>query len=493
MTDKYAFEALIVNTEKYGELGSEAGTWLTFPTDAETVKAAFRKINLPDNPDRADYFFEKYDSNITDISQRLGYDEDINALNYLASLIMDFNDSELSEFNILLEMGEHDSGAEDMINLASNLDSYSVMPDMSIASIGAYYAQLDGFSGGTSGKLADFMNYKEYGEYCLSTKDNLMYDGDVLVEFNREFYKDIFEKEGIPEKYCVVEKPDQYRIYQLKSDDALRDCRFVSLSALEKQNMKVDPDNYELVYSAKLPHEMTLEDIYTKFNMDRPHDFTGHSLSVSDVVVLNKGGKETAYYCDTIGFAELPEFIKPENYLETAEKSTEQNYDMIDETINNEPPETMTVLVVEPAREPYTKEIGADLKSMQDLVGGNIETLYPFDDEACLICNEEGKNERLELNRALYDADGEMYDIIAGTFFIAGLGDESFASVSSEQIKTYSERFRSPEIFINANGKITAVPVKPSIKENLKKLSSERPKAAKEQPKKQRKPPDIEL
>ena len=273
---------------------------------------------------------------------------------------------------------------------------------MSIASIGAYYAQLDGFSGGTSGKLADFMNYKEYGEYCLSTKDNLMYDGDVLVEFNREFYKDVFEKEGIPEKYCVVEKPDQYRIYQLKSDDALRDCRFVSLSALEKQNMKVDPDNYELVYSAKLPHEMTLEDIYTKFNMDRPHDFTGHSLSVSDVVVLNKGGKETAYYCDTIGFAELPEFIKPENYLETAEKSTEQNYDMIDETIN-------------------------------------------------------------------------------------------FASVSSEQIKTYSERFRSPEIFINANGKITAVPVKPSIKENLKKLSSERPKAAKEQPKKQRKPPDIEL
>ena len=152
---------------------------------------------------------------------------------------------------------------------------------------------------------------------------------------------------------------------------------------------------------------------------------------------------------------------------------------------------TITVLIVQPAQEPYTKEIGADLKSLQQVVGGNIEVIYPFADEVGVICNDEGKNERLELNRALYDAEGEIYDIIAGTFFVAGIDSADFCSLSPEQIKTYSERFKSPEMFIQVNDNIKAIPVKPSIKRELKKLSSE--KSEPEPKQKQKKPPNTEL
>ena len=79
-----------------------------------------------------------------------------------------------------------------------------------------------------------------------------------------------------------------------------------------------------------------MEDIYRTFNIDHPADFKGHSLSVSDVVVLHQGGKDTAHYCDSFGFQQVPEFLR-ENPLRTAELSTEQNENMIDGVINNTP------------------------------------------------------------------------------------------------------------------------------------------------------------
>lgn len=71
------------------------------------------------------------------------------------------------------------------------------------------------------------------------------------------------------------------------------------------------PENYEQVYTAPLTAKDDLESIYTRFNVDRPADFTGHSLSVSDIVVLHQGGKDTAHYCDRAGFSEVPEFLQP--------------------------------------------------------------------------------------------------------------------------------------------------------------------------------------
>ena len=104
---------------------------------------------------------------------------------------------------------------------------------------------------------------------------------------------------------------NSFSIYQLKGGNETLDYRFEPLDSIHRNGLSVKPENYELVYEAPLTEKDNLESIYTRFNVDRPADFTGHSLSVSDIVVLHQGGKDTAHYCDRTGFSEVPEFLQP--------------------------------------------------------------------------------------------------------------------------------------------------------------------------------------
>lgn len=117
----------------------------------------------------------------------------------------------------------------------------------------------------------------------------------------------------------------------------------------------------------------------------------------------------------------------------------------------------MNVLMVEPGKAPYETEISDGLEAMQAAVGGNIQAVYPYEDLVGLVCNEEGKLEGLPLNRALRTEDGEIYDIIAGNFFICGLGEENFCSLSPELAEKFKEEFKYPEKFVRIAGKILAV------------------------------------
>ena len=107
------------------------------------------------------------------------------------------------------------------------------------------------------------------------------------------------------------EPAGSFSIYQLKGGNETLDYRFEPLDSIHRNGLSVKPENYELVYEAPLTEKDDLESIYTRFNVDRPADFTGHSLSVSDIVVLHQGGKDTAHYCDRAGFSEVPEFLQP--------------------------------------------------------------------------------------------------------------------------------------------------------------------------------------
>ena len=107
------------------------------------------------------------------------------------------------------------------------------------------------------------------------------------------------------------EPADSFSIYQLKGGNETLDYRFEPLDSIHRNGLSVKPENYELVYEAPLTAKDNLESIYTRFNVDRPADFTGHSLSVSDIVVLHQDGKDTAHYCDRAGFSEVPEFLQP--------------------------------------------------------------------------------------------------------------------------------------------------------------------------------------
>ena len=120
----------------------------------------------------------------------------------------------------------------------------------------------------------------------------------------------------------------------------------------------------------------------------------------------------------------------------------------------------MRVIVVEPKKKPTAQDIGSDLESMQKIVGGSIQAVYPFDEPVALICNEEGKLLNLPLNRALRDDDGNVYDIISGTFFLCAAPPDSdrFKGLDDQQVKTYMEYFATPEMILNVGGDLFVLP-----------------------------------
>lgn len=121
--------------------------------------------------------------------------------------------------------------------------------------------------------------------------------------------------------------------------------------------------------------------------------------------------------------------------------------------------ETIKVLLVEPEERPRVVEIGTELEDLQHAVDGDIEVVYPFEDRVGLIVNEEGKLIGLPLNRALRDENGEVYDIIAGSFLVAGLTEDNFGSLTEEQIGKFEGLFHQPETFVKMGRSIMAIPV----------------------------------
>ena len=180
--------------------------------------------------------------------------------------------------------------------------------------------------------------------------------GEVLFRGTPEKCRELLEQlnageltEGqVKELYAKAQeqpetgRDDTFSIYQLKDGDETRDYRFEPYDRLQAAGLAVDRANYELVYTAPLVPGTSLDDIFTRFNIDHPKDFKGHSLSVSDVVVLHQDGQDTAHYVDRGDFKQVPEFLQEkqpqrENPLKAAEQTTEQNYNMIDGRINNTP------------------------------------------------------------------------------------------------------------------------------------------------------------
>ena len=120
----------------------------------------------------------------------------------------------------------------------------------------------------------------------------------------------------------------------------------------------------------------------------------------------------------------------------------------------------MTVLRIMPGHKPERVTMPHTLEAMQEKVGGYIQAIYPYEDPVAIICNEEGKLQGMEPNRAVRDPDtNEITDIICGTFFICGLSDDDFCSLTEEQIAKYSNLFHSPEVFLWNGTSLVVLPV----------------------------------
>ncbi len=134
-------------------------------------------------------------------------------------------------------------------------------------------------------------------------------DWSAYLEF-QSIKQELEDSEPNREAQLLYGNEGRFGIYQLKDTEETRDIRFMAMDYLEMKGIPVSRENYTLVYTEELRESMSLEDIFTKFNIDHPADYTGHSLSVSDVVVLHQDGENTSHYVDSVGYREIPEFTK---------------------------------------------------------------------------------------------------------------------------------------------------------------------------------------
>lgn len=204
------------------------------------------------------------------------------------------------------------------------------------------------------------------------------------------------------------------KIYQINFDRDKNKVKFHDLKNTERFQGKadIDPSIYDEVFNGEIDSS-NLEEIFRQFNTEGHPLHRGHSVSVSDVIVID----ERAYFCQPVGFQEIS----------------------FDESLTLKPDNLMTVVYVEPHKPPYIAEIEHTLEAEQKAVGGFIEPIYM--DDVCLVGNEEAKLIGMEGNRRI----GDGTSIIAGPFFICGLTEDDFRSLTEEEAEKYMTQFKEPE------------------------------------------------
>ena len=194
--------------------------------------------------------------------------------------------------------------------------------------------------------------------YMLHTDNTeaMAFDADEIRSFDGIFGVEASEWETVKDRFAprdyekaFLDNPaDSFAIYQLLDSDDTARLHFMNYEYLEKKGLSARRENYAAVYAGSLNRrgdtQDKLNELYETFNIRRPEDFRGHSLSVSDIVALKQNGVVSCHYVDSWGFKELPGFLKPENYLKNAEMAMEDDYGMIDGIINNGPRKTVAEL-----------------------------------------------------------------------------------------------------------------------------------------------------
>ena len=462
----YPCAAFITNLGKYNE-GALVGEWVKFPTTAEELKQVFERIGIGAKDDFGqtyeEWFITDYDCYVDGLYDLLGEYANLDELNYLASKLDDMSQDEYERFQAAMEIGDHTGSIQELINLTENLDCYDVYPDIhDHDDLGRYYIEeLDAMQ--VPEHLRNYIDYEAYGRDIALEESGQFTDPGYVRDTGDSFHEYYDGERGsIPEEYRVMTFRDD--IPEEEISEWAMDLAY-DMDEFFRQN---DPQ-----YAAEHPEEHAAkEEIYENLMAGR--------ISALDEKLAALGQTQEDYLPseieklkDATGYEECLD-VDPQAIREAIENPDQSHVDEMlsfAEQANREyeaelyghqaAPEKLTVLVVEPMKEPYVKEIAPGLHALQAEVGGDIAASYPFDDPVGLVLNDEGKLIGLDLNRSLRDEHGEIYDIVAGTFLVVGLGPESFASLPPDMIQKYTEQFKRPELFASINGQIVSVPVEP--------------------------------
>ena len=230
-------------------------------------------------------------------------------------------------------------------------------PAISVESMNAYGYTDSNMLPLTKERALELME-RDVSVYMLHTDNTeaMAFDAEEVRSFDGIFGVEASEWETVKDRFAppdyektFLDNPaDSFIIYQLRDNDNTAQLRFMNAEYLEKKGLSIEKGNYASVYAGNLDHRGDTQDrldvLYETFNLRRPEDFRGHSLSVSDIVALKQNGVVSCHYVDSRGFKALPDFLKPENYLKNAEMAMEDDYGMIDGVINNGPKQTVAEL-----------------------------------------------------------------------------------------------------------------------------------------------------
>ena len=491
----YPFAAFITNLGKYNE-GELVGEWVKFPTTAEEMKKVFDRIGIGQKDDFGqpyeEWFITDYDCYVGALYDKLGEYENLDELNYLAAKLEEMGQGEYAQFQAAMEVGDHSGSLQEIINLTDNLDCYDLYPSIQdYDDLGRYYIEeLDAMQ--VPEHLRNYIDYEAYGRDVAMDESgdftDLGYVRDTGSSFH-EYYDG--EPGSIPEEYRVMTFQDDIPEEELSEwamdiaydmDEFFRQ-RDPQYAAEHPEEHAAKEEIYENLMAGrisalgeKLADLGQTQDDYLPSELEKFKEASGYEEVLDVSPEPTPDDRETGETVRTPrGTFYVTDMSREQ--MEAAgygfhHQSEDGNYLIMGngsrafairngEAQEHAAPEKMTVLVVEPRKEPYVKEIDPGLHSLQAEVGGDIGATYPFSDPVALVCNDEGKLIGLDLNRGLRDETGEIYDIMAGTFLVVGLDGEDFASLSPELAQKYTEHFRQPEQFISLGGQIIAVPVEP--------------------------------
>lgn len=397
----------LVNQKKH-EQNEDYGEWLSLPTTPERLREVLQIVG----GDRDGWLIGDIESHIYGISDALHMCDGLNELNFLAARIEALNTDEFDSFQALIEVNEHCDTMAELINLTGNLDCYEFQPNIAdYEDLGKWdlYERSE-FTRSVVEALEDYIDFESYGHDVARGEGGKLAEYCYVFPSSSEFYEEYNgDPDTIPDEY-VVYTPD---LLNLDPEEKLAWAipLAISLDSFFREN--------DSGYAARHPDIPAQQEILCDSLIDG-------KIAAIDKRLSDMGQTEQ----DALP-SELADFKRLSGYDPEMEKQ----------------PETMKVLVVAPRQPPCIKEIPSGLEGLTDAVGGLISATYPFRDPVALICNDEGRNMGLELNRALYNGMGQVYDVIPGTFVIAGLTDDSFTSLPDDMIEKYSRRFQTIEVY----------------------------------------------
>lgn len=388
-----------------------SGEWVSFPTTPETLRDVFRRLEI--GPD--EWAISNINCNVYGINGTLMETNSLDELNHLACKLEELTDDEFQQYQVVIEIDRHCDTVPDLINLCDNLDCYDFYPDITDdEELGRHQLfEESELHRNTLNEIADYIDFERYGEDHRENDGGMFADHCYIVPSGysfTEYYRG--EIGDIPEENLVT---TQIEVPELTDDERLDRCI----------ELAIDLDNFfrahDPQYASQYPDDQEQKEAICD-------DLFDGKIAAIDARLSDMGQDENDV---------LP--------MEIAKYKAAIRYDPAQDTLPE--PEKMRVLVVEPRQAPYLKEIDNGLEALQAEVGGPIAATYPFEDMVALVCNDEAQFMGMELNRALYDESGRVYDIVPGTFLIVGLDRENFASLDDALADKFTRRFQNIEVF----------------------------------------------